>query len=168
MEVLSRRIDALNDKVGRICSFFAFILMFIVLFEVISRRVFNQPTIWTFEVISWLYGVHFMMALPYTLLHKAHVNVDLVVGKLTKRQQAYMVLITYCVFFFPFVIGLLLYSINFSVQSWVELEHSWSSWSPPLYYIKSVLPVTFLLLFLQGVSEMIKTVSFLKEEVACE
>jgi TRAP-type mannitol/chloroaromatic compound transport system permease small subunit len=162
MEAISRGIDALNDRIGRICSYSAFLLIFIVLFEVVSRRIFSNPTIWTFEVICWLYGFHFMMTLPYVLLHNSHVNVDLVVNKFNKYQQAIISIVTYFVFFFPFVGGLAWYSLDFALEAWMEAEHSWSPWSPPLYYIKTVLPVSFFLLLLQGVSEVLKKISFLK------
>jgi TRAP-type mannitol/chloroaromatic compound transport system permease small subunit len=162
MEAISRGIDALNDRIGRICSYSAFLLILIVLFEVISRRIFNRPTIWTFEVICWFYGFHFMMTLPYVLLHNAHVNMDLVVNRFNKYQQAIISIIAYCIFFFPFVGGLTIYSLDFAVESWAEAELSWSPWSPPLYYIKTVMPVSFFLLLLQGVSEVIKKISFLK------
>jgi TRAP-type mannitol/chloroaromatic compound transport system permease small subunit len=161
MKSLSRWIDALNDRIGRFCAYSALVFMCIVLGEVFTRRVLNQPTIWTFEVIGWLYAVHFMFTLPYTLLHKGHVNVDLVYNSFSPRNRAYLSIATYIIFFFPFTLGITWYSVQFAFQAWVEQDKSWSAWQPPIYPIKTVIPVAFFLLLLQGVSEVIKIITSL-------
>jgi TRAP-type mannitol/chloroaromatic compound transport system permease small subunit len=156
-------IDVMNEKVGIVSSYAAIFLMILVIFEVVSRRVLNSPTVWTFESIGMLYGFHYMMTMPYGLLTKCHVNVDIIYNLFSSRGRAYLDLISFAVFFFPFTIGVLWASIFFACQSWAELETSWSVWSPPIYPIKTVIPVAFFLLVLQGISECIKRYLFIRE-----
>lgn len=164
MRKLIQIIDTLNDIVGKICSYSILAMMFLVVYEVFTRRVLNSPTVWTFESITQAYGFHFMMVIPYTLLHKGIVNVDLLYAAFSKRSQAILDIVTYAVFFFPFVFGVLYKGIPYAVTSWQQNETSWSVFAPPIYPFKTVIPVAFALLLLQGVSEVLKRVLILKGE----
>jgi len=163
MRRIANFIDVTNEKIGIVSSYASIFLMILVIFEVISRRVLNSPTVWTFESIGMLYGFHYMMTMPYGLLTKCHVNVDIIYNLFSPRGRAYLDLLSFAVFFFPFTIGVLCASISFAYQSWSELETSWSVWSPAIYPIKTVIPVSFFLLVLQGFSECIKRYLFIKE-----
>lgn len=154
----------MNDIVGKICAYSILVMMLLVVYEVFTRRVLNQPTVWTFESITQVYGFHFMMVIPYTLLHKGIVNVDLLYGAFSKRNQAILDLATYALFFFPFILGVLFKGVPYAVTSWQQLETSWSVFAPPIYPFKTVIPVAFGLLFLQGVSEVLKRVLILMGE----
>lgn len=162
MRILIKTIDTINDIVGKICSYSILIMMFLVVYEVFTRRVLNSPTVWTFESITQAYGFHFMMVIPYTLLHKGIVNVDLLYAKFSKKNQAILDLVTYAVFFFPFVIGVLYKGIPYAITSWQQLETSWSVFAPPIYPFKTVIAVAFALLLLQGVSEVLKRILIIK------
>ncbi|MCL2001158.1 MAG: TRAP transporter small permease subunit [Planctomycetes bacterium] len=164
MRKIIRWIDGLNDVIGKICSYSILIMMLLVVYEVITRRLFNRPTVWTFESITMAYGFHFMMVIPYTLLHKGIVNVDLLYNALSRRNQAILDLATYAAFFFPFVGGVMFVAIPYAIESWLQKETSWSVFAPPIYPFKTVIPVAFALLLLQGVSETLKRILILKGE----
>ena len=164
MRKLIKFIDTLNDIVGKICSYSILIMMFLVVYEVFTRRVLNSPTVWTFESITQVYGFHFMMVIPYTLLHKGIVNVDLLYATFSKKRQAILDLVTYGLFFFPFAIGVLYKGIPYAITSWQQLETSWSVFAPPIYPFKTVIAVSFALLLLQGISEVLKRVLILMGE----
>lgn len=155
---ITRIIDSISDWVGRIGSWSVIVLMLLVVFEVISRRLFNSPTIWTFETITMIFGFHFMIVAAYALLHKSIVSVDLLYQRLSPKKQAILDLITYAVFFFPFVLGLFYIGIVYAATSWASREVSSSLFAPPLYPIKTVIPVVFALLALQGISEVLKRI----------
>jgi TRAP-type mannitol/chloroaromatic compound transport system permease small subunit len=164
MKSVIAKIEILNDLVGRICSYSILIMMFLVVYEVFTRRVFNSPTVWTFEAITMAYGFHFMMVIPFTLLHKGIVNVDLLYNRLSPKGKALLDVITYALFFFPFVGGIFFFAIPYAVDSWKTLEVSWSVFAPPIYPFKTVIPVAFGLLLLQGIAELLKRILILKGE----
>ncbi|MDR2935208.1 MAG: TRAP transporter small permease subunit [Candidatus Adiutrix sp.] len=155
-------VEALNDIVGKVCSYSILVMMLLVVYEIFTRRVLNTPTVWTFEAITMAYGFHFMMVIAYTLLHKSIVNVDLLYNRLNVKNRARLDLITYLVFFFPFVGGAFIYSLPYAADSWMTLEKSWSVFAPPLYPFKTVIPVAFGLLLLQGLAEFLKRILVLK------
>ena len=160
---LSRRIDAFSRRVGIVFSYLMIPLTILIVYEVLTRS-FQRPTIWSFEMSNFLYGAHFMLVAAYGLLAKSHVAIDLVSSRFSKRTQAVLSLICYALMYFPFIIVFLYFGFSYSVNSWQMMEKSWSIWGPPLYPIKTVIPITAVMLFLQGVSEVIKAVNVLVQE----
>lgn len=165
--VLSRKIDRINKWVGRIFCLCVLPLTLVMVYEVIVRAL-GSPTLVSFELSNFFFGTHFMMLAAYGLLHNSHVSIDLFSTRLSPRGQAKMMIFGYFTMFFPFVIMLLYYGLIFAIQSWATWENSWSLWGPPVYPFKTVIPVTAGLLFIQGISEVIKKIAFLKthKEVA--
>ena len=156
-------IDSINEWIGRVVSFLVVVITLIVVFEVFMRRVLGSPTIWTFETTKQIYAAHFMLLTPFALLHNAHVSVNIFYQKLRKKTQAVLDILTYLVFFFPFTVIILWKGTMFAHKSWSMLETSWSVFSAPLYYIKTVIPITALLLIIQGLSILIKKINILLE-----
>ncbi len=154
---LAKFIDALNEIIGKITSILAYILLFVVVFEVVRRKVFDNPTMWGFEFSYMLYAVMFLMGFGYTLKHKMHIGIDIIYSNLSKKAQGILDIVTFVIFFLPFTIVAIKSTFVFAMQSWQGLEHSQSPWAPPIYPFKTFMPVAFFLLFLQGVSEVIKS-----------
>ncbi|MFO7801780.1 MAG: TRAP transporter small permease subunit [Desulfovermiculus sp.] len=155
-----RAVDALNSAIGRICSWVIIPLMLIIVFEVITRRLLHSPTVWTFEVSIQLFAFYFMILAAYTLLLKRHVAVDIFVRGLSERTRAIIDMITYLVFFFPFILIVFIEGYKYAYESWSMLEKSYTVFAPPIYPLKTVIPLAALLLFLQGLSEFIKKLLF--------
>jgi len=157
---LSKKIDAVSEWTGKVFSYLLIPLTLCVVFEVVTRYL-DHPTIWTFETSNFFFGAHFMLVAAYGLLMKSHVSIDLVSAKFSGKTQAIVSLICYATMYLPFIAVFTYYGFQYSYNSWGMLENSWSSWGPPVYPIKTVIPVTAVLLFLQGISEVIKTVDIL-------
>jgi len=147
LEKLMKCVDWLNRLIGRSCSFLIVILTVLVVIEVFLRHVMGRPTIWNFEITKMIFGFYFMILGGYTLLKNAHVSVDVVYETLTEKKRAILDLISYVVFFFPFCTVLLVEGTRFATKSWIDHETSWSVFAPPLYPIKTIIPLSFLLLF---------------------
>ena len=162
MNKLVQAVDAFNEWFGRGVALLILPLIYVVLHEVVARKIFNSPTSWAFEVTVYLYGAHFMLGMAYTLLYDRHVRIDIIVLQLPQRAQLWLRLITFCVIFVPFVGALSWAAVNYALESWAQLEHSWSAWKPPLYPYKTVMPVALLLLLLQGVANFVKDVRKLR------
>ena len=160
---ISKRIDAFSRWTGIVCSYLMIPLTLLVVYEVITRS-FQHPTVWTFEMSNFFYGAHFMLVAAYGLLYKSHVTIDLVTSRFSPTTQAILSLICYLFMYFPFIGVWLYFGVSYALNSWSMLETSWSIWGPPLYPIKTVIPLTALFLLLQGISEVIKTVNVLVQE----
>jgi len=157
-------LDSINEYAGRITSVIIYTLLLVVVFEVISRKVFNAPTVWGFDLSVMLYAAMFLLGGGYALKCKAHVAIDVLTTRFSKKTQALISIISYLVFFFPFMIVLIYVTGAFAMQSWADLERSQSPWNQPLYHFKTLMPVGFSLLLIQGISEFIKTIMNLKED----
>lgn len=149
-------IDSISEWTGRIFSCVILVLMALVVLEVIMRRILSRPTIWNFEVTIQLYAFFFMIVAAYALLHKSHVAVDILYQRFSRRTQSILDVITYLVFFFPFISILLYKGIEYAASSWAVKEKSWSVFAPPLYPIKTLIPVMAFLLLLQGLAIFVR------------
>jgi TRAP-type mannitol/chloroaromatic compound transport system permease small subunit len=168
VEKALKLIDRISEWTGRIFSWIIIILMLLVVYEVVMRRFFNRPTIWNFDVTKQLYALYFMIVAGYTLLHNAHVAVDIMVTRLGRRKKALMDIITYIVFFFPFILVFLIEGIKFARNSWAMRETMWGMFQIPVYPIKTIIPITAFLLLIQGLAIFIRQLYFLvKGEDLC-
>ena len=112
----------------------------------------------------YLYGFNFMMAMGVTMLYDKHIRIDIITLQLPQRIQLYLRLITFWLVFVPFVGAMLWAGTEYAAKSWMQLEHSWSAWKPPLYPYKTVIPVSLFLLLLQGAANFIRECYQLKGE----
>ena len=160
---IAKFLDSISEWTGRIFSWVVVPLVLLTVMEVVLRRFVGTPTIWSFEVLKQLYALHFMIVAAYGLLYGSHVSVDVLTRLLSPKKKAVIELISYVIFFFPFCVVCIWQGYLFAATSWEMKEHTWSVFSPPLYPIKTVIVVTFLLLALQGVAEVIKNILILKD-----
>ena len=158
----SKKIDTFSHWTGIVCSYLMIPLTLLVVYEVVTRS-FQHPTVWTFEMSNFFYGAHFMLVAAYGLLYKSHVTVDLLSGRFSKKTQAILSLICYLFMYFPFIAVWIYFGVSYAVNAWQMWEKSWSIWGPPLYPIKTIIPIAAVMLLLQGISEVIKTVNVLVE-----
>lgn len=163
MKALVKAIDTLNTWVGRIVGWVMIFIMLVTVYDVVARRLFNAPVVWAFDVSVQLFALHFMITAAYALLHDEHVSIDIFKNRLPVRQQAVLDILSYIVFFFPFMIMLLIYGWDFAARSWASRETSWGIVALPVYYIKTVIPVTAVLLMLQGFANMVRLVEILRK-----
>lgn len=156
-------IEKINNWIGKSCSWIILVLMLLTVLEVIMRKAFNSPTIWSFEVCTQLFALNFMIAAPFTLLQEGHVSVDIFRDRLSKKRRAILDITCYLLFFFPFTIVMVWKGYEYAQMSWATRETSWSVFAPPLYPIKAIIPLTFMLLILQGIAVVIKRVKILQQ-----
>ena len=153
-----RVIDKFTDTTGVWVAWLNVPLVLAVAYEVIARYLFNAPTIWSFDVTYMLYGTIFMLGAAYALHKGAHIRTDFFYEKWSDRTRGVVDSISYIVFFFPSIVMLLLVSANESWYSFGIGETSEQTpWRPILWPFKAVVPLTCVLLLLQGVSELIKS-----------
>ena len=155
---LLKFLDGFSEWSGRIFVWLVIPLAILVVFEVISRRFFGAPHIWSTEVIDFIYGPHFMLAAAYTLLYKAHVRIDVIYEKFSPRTRGILDIITYMLFFFPFCIIVLYQGVIFAHTSWAIGETSDSAALRIVPLVKTVIPVSIGLLLIQGIATYIRAI----------
>ena len=150
-------VDRVSTFVGQFFAWSIVLLTFAVSYEVFSRYVLGRPTDWAFDASYILYGTLFIMAGAYALSRNAHVRGDFLYRAWRPRTQAWMDLVLYFLFFFPGIIAFIYSGYGFAAQSWFSHEHSaYSPAGPPIYHYKTLIPVTGVLLLLQGIVEVVR------------
>ena len=100
-----------------------------------------------------------MMAGAYTLSTEAHVRGDVIYRLFKPRTQGYIDLTLYFIFFFPGVIALAFYGYDYASQAWKIKETSWNSPAQiQIYMAKSLIPAAGILLIIQGISEVCRSI----------
>lgn len=153
-----RGMDQVSEWSGRIFVWLVIPLTIVVAFEVVSRRFFNAPHIWATEVTNYIYGPHFMLVAAYTMLYQAHVRIDIIYQHFSPRTRGILDFITYTIFFFPFCIIVLYQGFIYAGTSWSIGETSESAALSVVPLVKTVIPVTFLLLLNQGLAVYIRAI----------
>ena len=155
---LVRIIDKFTDTTGVWVAWLNVPLVLAVSYEVIARYFFHAPTIWSFDVTYMLYGTIFMLGAAYALHKGAHIRTDFFYEKWSAQTKGMVDSISYIVFFFPSLIMLLVASGNEAWYAYTIKEMSEQTpWRPILWPYKAVVPLTCVLLMVQGVSELIKS-----------
>lgn len=156
--------DGINEWTGRTVAWLVWIVMFLCVFEVITRRLFNSPHIWSYDVINVFYAVNFMLLGGYTLLKRGHVSVDIFSTRLSKKLQSLLQIVTYLIFFFPFVVVIFYVGWKTAMVSWMDFERTSIGLPLIVPVMKTAMPVAALLLFIQGIPEVTRSIiSFRKE-----
>ncbi|MDZ7809086.1 MAG: TRAP transporter small permease subunit [Arhodomonas sp.] len=161
MQGLLRAIDGLNEWTGRIVAFATVLVVLFTIYDVGSRAFFSRPTDWAFEVTKQLYALHFMMVGGYALLHRTHVEVDVLKERLSARAQALLDVIGYLVFFLPFLAVLLHSGFGFVARSWRYGETTYGIVAIPVYPIKTVILIAAALLGLQALAMFLRSLRVL-------
>jgi TRAP-type mannitol/chloroaromatic compound transport system permease small subunit len=155
---LTRGLDAVTRWTGYLFALIVAPLILANVVEVFSRYVLRQPTSWALDVTTMSYGALFMLGCAYTLLKGAHVRTDMFWEKFSPRTQGIIDSIAYLVFFLPSMAVLFYFSVDDFLYAWSINERSTSGgWAPIIWPLRGVIPLAALLLFLQGVSELLKT-----------
>ena len=159
LDRLVRAIDGLSTATGWLAGWLIVPMTVAVTWEVVARYAFHAPTRWSYEAGYMLYGAQFMLAAAYTLLKGGHIRTDVLYERWSARRRAGIDAACYVLFFFPGLLCIL-------YAGGVEARHAWeigertglrvAGVPVPMALLKAVIPVTAVLLLLQGVSEVIR------------
>ncbi len=157
---LSRAIDALNERVGHLVYWLILAAVVVSAGNAIVRYLFDKSSNGWLELQWYLFSAVFLLASGYTLLHNEHVRIDVVIGHLPPRVRAWIDLLGGLLFLLPMAIIMAL-SWPMFVELVVRNEFSADAGGLLRWPVKLLIPVGFLLLVLQGASEIIKRAAFL-------
>lgn len=128
---------------------------------VVLRYAFDLGYIWMQEAVVWLHAVVFMLAAAYTLKHDEHVRVDIFYRRLTPKRRALVDVLGILLFLLPVAIFVFAMSWDYVEVSWQRREGSQEAGGLPYPFVpllKSTIPLTSLLLVLQGVAQLLPQV----------
>jgi TRAP-type mannitol/chloroaromatic compound transport system permease small subunit len=151
--------DRLSAWFGKAFGWLIVLMTLGTVWEVIVRYIFSAPTPWAFDLSYTTYGALFMMAGAYTLSRGGHVRGDFIYRSWPPRWQARVDFVLYFVFFFPGVLALIFTGWKYAARSWGYGEVSISSPAGmPVYQLKSVIVAAGLLLFIQGIAQVMRCI----------
>jgi TRAP-type mannitol/chloroaromatic compound transport system permease small subunit len=154
-----RALDSISITSGKAVAWLIIPMVGSLVYEVVSRYLFNAPTAWAYDMTFMLYGTFFMVGAAYTLQKKGHIRTDSFYSAWPARRQGWVDAVCYLVFFFPALIAFLVVTWDYFTLSYARGERIVTSpWMPIVYPFKFVMPLATALLLLQGVSEFIKSV----------
>ena len=144
---------------GKAFSWCIVILMGGTGYEVVMAYAFNKPTLWNFDFSMQMYGAILMMSGAYCLATEAHVRGDVIYRLFKERTQAWKYLVLYFVFLFHGVVAHAFYGYEYAAMAWKIKETSWSSPAQiQIYMVKTKIPCAGVLLIIQGISEVFRSV----------
>ena len=163
---LSKAIDATNEFVGRWISWLVLAAVLVSAINAIVRKAFNMSSNAFLEIQWYFFAAIFLLAAGYTMLRQEHVKIDVVVGHFSKRTQIKVEIFGILVFLMPFVVAVVYLVWPLVTKAYVSGEMSSNAGGLIRWPVFALVPVGFTLLGLQGISELIKRIAFLRGLIA--
>ncbi|MCE3270470.1 MAG: fcbT2 [Ramlibacter sp.] len=158
----SNAVDWLNAQVGKWVIWLILASTVISAVNAMVRKMFNMSSNAYLEVQWYLFAAAFLLAAGYTLLHGEHVKIDVISSRLEKRKQIWIDVFGYVFFLLPVCLVILYYGIPFFLQGFRSGEVSSNAGGLIRWPVYILIPIGFGLLLLQGLSELVKRIAYLK------
>jgi len=165
MLALSRAIDAITERVGRVVYWLVLIVVLISAANAIVRKLFNYSSNAYLEIQWYLFSVIFLFGAGYTLLRNEHVRIDIIAGRLSARAQNWIDVIGIVLFLWPMSFVIMWMSWPLFVDSLTRHEVSSNAGGLLIWPARLMMPIGFALLIMQSVSELIKRIAFLRGRI---
>jgi len=159
---VSSQIDALNERVGRAMIWLVLIVVVISAGNAVFRFAFNMSSNALLEIQWYLFSAIFLLSAGYVLKRNEHIRIDVLFGRYSERTQNWIDVFGFVAFLLP--MGLLVGYLSWSVftLAWNSGEMSSNPGGLIRWPVRLMMPVGFALLVLQGLSELVKRIAFLK------
>lgn len=158
---VSAAIDALNERVGRAAFWLVLAAVVVSTVNAVSRYSLNLSSNAWLELQWYFFSGIFLLGAGYTLKANGHVRIDLVVGRLGPRAQAWIDIVGGLLFLLPMALVILYFSWPMFLDSFLTGETSSDAGGLVRWPVKLLIPIGFALLVLQAVAEIIRRAAFL-------
>jgi len=166
---IAARIDQLNERIGQGVSWLNTVLVLLVCGDVVGRYLFNDTAAWVMELQWHLFAIVFLLGAGYAFKHDRHVRVDLFYARYKAEDKAWLDLLGSVLFLLPWTLMLAYYGFAYAGVAYLIGEISPDPGGlPARFLIKGVIPAAMGLLFLQGLSRLIKSIATLRSGTASE
>jgi len=159
---LSRAIDAVNERIGRLVYWCVLIMVLVSAANATSRYALNIASNAWLELQWYLFAGVFLLCSGYTLLHNEHIRIDVVTSRLSRRAQIWIDILGTLFFMLPMTAYITWLSWPIFVNAWTSGEISMNAGGLIRWPARLLVPAGFFLLTLQGLSELVKRVAYLK------
>jgi TRAP-type mannitol/chloroaromatic compound transport system permease small subunit len=160
--LLSKGIDRLNETLGRALFWLVLVMVLVSSGNAVSRYLFNASSNAFLELQWYLFSLVFLLCAGYTLLHNEHIRIDVVTSRFSARTRAWIDVFGTVVFLLPVSLFIMWLSWPIFMNAWISGEMSSNAGGLIRWPARLMIPVGFFLLSLQGVSELIKRIAFLR------
>jgi TRAP-type mannitol/chloroaromatic compound transport system permease small subunit len=159
---ISRAIDVINERIGRIVIWLVLAMALVSTVNALVRYLLNRSSNAWLELQWYLFAAVFLLCAGYTLLHNEHIRIDVLSSRLSARSRLWIDVIGTVLFLLPVSMFIVWLSWPIFVNAWVSNEMSSNAGGLVRWPARLLVPAGFLLLSLQGISELIKRVAALK------
>jgi TRAP-type mannitol/chloroaromatic compound transport system permease small subunit len=150
-----RVVDTVTDKIGKTASLLIVLITGITVIEVVSRYVFNNPTIWAWPINRQLFGVFILFGGSYTMLYGGHIRIEVLYNRFSPRMKSIARLIALACFLAFF--GVLLWQSSLMAEiSLTSAERASGTFNIPLYPFKTIIPIAAFLFMLEGIADFFR------------
>jgi TRAP-type mannitol/chloroaromatic compound transport system permease small subunit len=159
---LSRAIDAVNTRLGKWLSWLILIVVLISAANATVRKVFDTSSNAWLELQWIIFSIVFLLCSPWTLSSNEHIRIDIVNSMFPKRVRDWIDVLGHSLFLLPLTIVMMVTSLPFFLRSFALNEQSMNAGGLPQWPAKSLVFIGFVLLFFQGISELIKRIAVMR------
>ena len=158
----SRAVDWVNERIGRLVYWGVLIMVLVSAGNATSRYALNIASNAWLELQWYLFAVVFLLCSGYTLLHNEHIRIDVVSSHLSRRTQVWIDVFGFVFFLLPMSLFIMWLSWPVFMNAWTSGEISGSAGGLIRWPARLLVPAGFFLLSMQGFSELIKRIAFLR------
>ena len=158
---LSSLIDKFNELIGKLTMWLVLGAVVISAGNATLRKAFNIGSNAWLEIQWYLFAGVFMLGVGYVMLKNAHVRIDFISSKLSKRSNAIIDALGIVVFTIPLSIIMIDLGWPLFVRAWTSGEMSQNAGGLVRWPVWALLPAGFAILLLQAASELIKRIAFI-------
>lgn len=159
---LSSIIDRMNEVIGRTMGWLILVAVLVSAINAVVRKLFSMSSNAWLELQWYLFGAAFLLAAAYTLRENGHVRIDVLYGRVSDRTRQWIDLLGHLFFLMPFALLMVWYLVPYVVQSYTSGEVSTNSGGLIIWPAKALMLGGFVLLSIQGVSEIIKKIAIMQ------
>ena len=159
---VSRAIDGVTRRIGEGLSWLIVVAVAVSATNAIIRKTFDTSSNAWLELQWVLFGIVFLLCSPWTLLVNEHIRIDIVNSMLSRRARNIIDVVGHALFLLPLTILMIVTSTPFVMRSVAINEQSMNAGGLPQWPAKAMILIGFILLFFQGVSELIKRIAVMR------
>lgn len=158
IKLFVRFVDATNTAVGKFSQYLVLVMMGVLLFESISRTLFNRPHIWVVEIAQFTMAAYYLLGGGYSMILRGHVRMDLLYSRWPEKTRGIVDAVTSIVLLF--YLSILLYGAISSLEYALKYgQVNYTSWAPPLAPIKLIMTIGIVLMLLQAIAFFFKDIA---------
>ena len=158
----SNSVDRFNTWLNKYVIWLILAATLVSAINALVRKIFNTSSNAFLEIQWYFFAASFLLAAAYTLLNNEHVKIDVIYSRFSRRTQTLIDIFGFTVFLLPMCTAILWFGFPFFLKGFISNEMSSNAGGLIRWPVYAMLPLGFGLLWLQGLSELIKRVAFLQ------